>query len=43
MRLMLCTVALSIMLGAQTLPPNFSGKWIIQGAGREGGRGAVRC
>lgn len=38
MRLMLCAAAMSVTLAAQTTP-NFSGKWIIQGAGRGGGRG----
>ena len=36
--MMLAGVALSVAFAAQPAP-NFSGKWIIQGAGRGGGRG----
>jgi hypothetical protein len=38
MRLICCVVALAATFAAQPVP-NFSGKWVIQGAGRGGGRG----
>src|SRR5262245_16340567 len=38
MRPMICALALSVALAGQTAA-NFSGRWIIQGAGRGGGRG----
>src|SRR5262245_14487055 len=41
MRLMLGAMALSVTLAAQAAP-NFSGKWVIQGAGRGGGRGGMQ-
>ena len=38
MRLISCVVALAATFAAQPVP-NFAGKWVIQGAGRGGGRG----
>ena len=41
MRVLSCVLALAAMFAAQAVP-NVSGKWIIQTAGRGGGRGGVQ-